>query len=142
MVRPAARALPLPAPPAPSPGAVGPAASLADRQTTIRLSLAKIVQRRKNGHCFHCNDMFTHGHKQVCKHLFVIEVADNTNDGDVSEAAVETTISIHALTCIRPRSDCTMQLAVDINGTRLMALLDSRSTHNFVDLEAVVCAGL
>jgi hypothetical protein len=29
-----------------------------------------------------------------------------------------------------------MQLAVDVNRTHLNALLDSESTHNFVDLEA------
>jgi hypothetical protein len=60
------------------------------------------------------------------------------------------TISLHALTGIHPRSDKTMQLVVVVNGIQLRALLDSGSTHNFIDLvaanRAVVlfqeCAGL
>jgi hypothetical protein len=35
-----------------------------------------------------------------------------------------------------------MQLVVDINGVWLTALLDSGSTHNFVDLEEAVPARL
>jgi hypothetical protein len=35
-----------------------------------------------------------------------------------------------------------MQLVVNINGTRLTALLDSGSTHNFVDVEAAVRASI
>jgi hypothetical protein len=34
-----------------------------------------------------------------------------------------------------------MQLHIDINGVRLLALLDSSLTHNFVDLEAAARAG-
>jgi hypothetical protein len=52
------------------------------------------------------------------------------------------TISIHALTSIRQRSGKTMQLHVDINGACLLTLLDSSSTHNFVNLEAATHAGL
>jgi hypothetical protein len=45
-------------------------------------------------------------------------------------------ISIHVLTAIRPRALHTMQLYVIINGARITALMDSGSTHNFVDLDA------
>jgi hypothetical protein len=35
-----------------------------------------------------------------------------------------------------------MQLVVNINGTRLTALLNSGSAHNFVDVEAAARAGI
>jgi hypothetical protein len=35
-----------------------------------------------------------------------------------------------------------MQLAVTINGTLLTTLLDSSSTHNFVDVVAASCTGI
>jgi predicted aspartyl protease len=54
----------------------------------------------------------------------------------------EPTISLHVLTSIHLRSNRTMQLVVNINGTRLTALLNSGSTHNFVDVEAAARAGI
>jgi hypothetical protein len=51
-------------------------------------------------------------------------------------------ISIHALTGIRPQAGRTMQLYVIINDTRITALVDSGSTHNFMDLDTAECIGL
>jgi hypothetical protein len=62
-------------------------------------------------------------------------------DEDTPEGA-DPTISLHALTGIQPRSGHTMQIYVLINATKLRALLDSRSTHNFVESEAVSWAGI
>jgi hypothetical protein len=45
--------------------------------TVKRLSPAEIAQRRKDKQCFHCDEFFTQGHKQVCKQLFCIQVLDN-----------------------------------------------------------------
>jgi hypothetical protein len=50
--------------------------------------------------------------------------------------------SLHTLTGIHPRSERPMQIYVFINGTTLRALLDSGSTHNFVDSEAASRAGI
>jgi hypothetical protein len=33
------------------------------------LTLAKIVQQRKDSNCFHCGDFFSNGHKTICKQL-------------------------------------------------------------------------
>jgi hypothetical protein len=49
---------------------------------------------------------------------------------------------IYALTGIRPCSGCTMLLFVSINSTRLATLIDSGSTHNFMDLEAAERASI
>jgi hypothetical protein len=103
---------------------------------TMWLTPVEIAQHQKEGRYFHCHNMFTNGHKKVCKQLFIIEVVgddDKSSPPDNVEAPI---ISLHALTGIRPHSGRTMQLVVTINGTCLTALLDSGSTHNFVDVEA------
>jgi hypothetical protein len=48
----------------------------------------------------------------------------------------EDPISLHALTGIHPRSGKTIQLLVVVKGVQLHALLDSGSTHNFIDSAA------
>jgi hypothetical protein len=107
-----------------------------------RLSSAEITQRRKDGQCFHCDEFFTNGHKLVCKQLFTIEVLEEDDDHTPPTDAIDPTIPIHVLTGIKPHSRKMMQLHVDINGTRLLALLDSGSTHNFVDLDIADRAGI
>jgi hypothetical protein len=67
------------------------------------------------------------------------------DDEVTKEAPVDTadpTISIHALTSIHPCSSKTMQFFILINGTWLTAPHDSRSTHNFLDLEAATRVGI
>jgi hypothetical protein len=109
---------------------------------TLRLTPAKIAQRRKDGRCFHYHDMFTNGHKKVCKQLFIIEVIGEDDEPPLPNDTEEPTISLHTLTGICPRSGRTMQLVVTINGICLTTLLDSGSTHNFVDVEAAAHAGI
>jgi hypothetical protein len=134
-------------PPRSPPVMVTPAAARATQPTTtsdtLRLTPAEIAQRRKEGCCFHCHDMYDNGHKKLCKQLFIIDVVED-DDGDtpLPAGAGDPQISIHVLTGIRPHSDRTMQLAIDTNSVRLTALLDSGSTHNFVDLEAAEQAGI
>jgi hypothetical protein len=105
-----------------------------------RLTPAEVAQRRKDGQCFHCNEFFTNGHKAVCKQLFCIEVieADDTPADDTDTLV----ISIHVLTDIRPHARSTMQHYVVINGAQITALMDSGSTHNFVDLDTTERTGL
>jgi hypothetical protein len=68
-------------------------------------------------------------------------VIDDNTDNSVPDAT-ELTISIHALASIYPRTGHTMKIIVDINGAHLLALLDSGSSHNFVDVEAAAYAGI
>jgi hypothetical protein len=106
------------------------------------LTSVEIAQRHKDGQCFHCDNFFTNEHKLVCKQLFSIEVVDDEDTRETPADAADPTISIHALTGISPCSNRTMQLFVLINWAQLTTLLDSRSTHNFLDLEASACAGI
>jgi hypothetical protein len=106
------------------------------------LSHVEIVERRKTGHCFHCHDLFTHGHKQVCKQLFVIEVLGNEESDAWPGESAEPAISLHALTGIQPRCTRTMQLPVMVHEVKLTTLLDSGSTHNFIDTDDAARAGI
>jgi hypothetical protein len=111
--------------------------------TVLRFTSAEIAQRRKDNKCFHCDEFFTPGHKQHCKQLFVMEVFQEDGDsGDQGLYSAEPTISIAALTGIQPRTGRTMQVYVTVQGAVLRALLDSGSTHNFVDSEAVARVGI
>jgi hypothetical protein len=82
-----------------------------------------------------------HGHKVVCKQLFTIELIDDHEAPVVSKAS-DPTISIHALTGIEPRFDRTMKVTVIINKVELTSLLDSGSTHNFIDMATTNRVGL
>jgi hypothetical protein len=115
-----------------APGATGETTST----TVLRLTTAEIAQWCKDWKCFHCNNLFVQGHKKQCKQLFVIEVLVEECGDEHTPEGTGPTISLHALTGIQPRSGRTMQIYVLINGTKLRDMLDSGSTHNFVDSEA------
>jgi hypothetical protein len=106
--------------------------------SSIRLSPSEISQCHKDEKCFRCDKHFTPGHRQQCKLLFIIEVVNDDVEG-LSSLEGELAISIHALTGLQPHVDRTMKIVVVINGASLLALLDSDSTHNFID--TALCQG-
>jgi hypothetical protein len=109
--------------------------------SSVRLFPCKIAQCRKDGKCFKCDELFTPGHHDHCKQLFIIEVVDEETEG-LPPGDGEPTISIHALTGIQPRTSRTMVILVSVNGAHLIALLDSGSTHNFIDNTAASRVGV
>jgi hypothetical protein len=102
----------------------------------LQLSPAEIAEHRIKGTCFRCNKKYTPGHRKECKQLFVIEVLSDDYKQE-EESLTDPTISLHALTGIQPRSARTMQVVVLVAGAPLTALLDSGSTHNFIDTDTV-----
>jgi hypothetical protein len=62
----------------------------------------------------------------------VIEVIEEDAVAPADNAG-DPTISLHALTGIQPRTGHTMQIIVNVDGARHVALLNSGSTHNFID---------
>ncbi|KAK1626625.1 hypothetical protein QYE76_000940 [Lolium multiflorum] len=122
------------------PGPTGPAP--AATRTFRRLTPAEQLERRRLGLCFNCDDPYTPDH--VCPRLFYLETVD-VEEGDpttgpvaaapetagpTDAAATAFVVSLHALAGIR--HERTMLLPVTIQGEPLVALLDTRSTHNFL----------
>jgi len=105
-----------------------------------------MADRRKMGLCYNCDEPYVRGHK--CARLFFLEAAnyvveepdDDTEPADASFNSEKPMISLAAITGIRVEK--TMQLPVQIGTHRFTALLDSRSTHNFIDVAAARRAGL
>jgi hypothetical protein len=74
--------------------------------------------------------------------LFIIEVVCEDDEPPADTELTTPTISLHALTGVQHRSGRTLQVLVTMNGAQLMALLDSNSTHNFIETEMAWRAGI
>ena len=107
------------------------AVSTAPQRPFKKLTPAEMAKRRRQGLCYNCDEQYVRGHR--CPRLFYLEVTDF--EGEAMETDLEEpepVISLHALTGIQ--SEGTMQLEVSIRGHALTALLDTGSTHNFINL--------
>jgi len=135
--------LPLPPPAAPAPALPAP-----PPKPFRRLTPAEMVERRRQGLCYNCDEPYVRGHQ--CQRLFYLEVADYTSDGEDDAAAggagaqpteePDPVVSLHAIAGIR--TEDTMMVPVYIGGHRLTALLDSGSTHNFIHKDLMSRLGL
>nr|GLL41714.1 sodium/hydrogen exchanger 8 isoform X2 [Ipomoea trifida] len=100
-----------------------------------RLSRTEYQRRRAQGLCFHCDDAWSPAHN--CRHLFML-VIDNSASS-IPEQPFESTepeeehpeISLHAIT--GTGNGNTMRVNLRLNNSPITALIDSGSTHNFVD---------
>jgi len=70
--------LALPAPPS---RAAAPSLTIEGRQVK-RLSQSEMEERRRLGLCFNCNEKFGRGHNRVCKHIFLLDLAEDDDDDD------------------------------------------------------------
>ena len=138
-----ATATPTPAVPAPAQPTV-PAAPV-----FRRLTPAEQAERRQEGLCFNCDEPFVRGH--VCKRLFYLETTDYIDDepgelvhpeepADQEATANSLVVSLHAIAGIRPPN--AMLLPVIVKGERFLTLLDTGSTHNFIQGAAMRRLGL
>jgi hypothetical protein len=123
-----------PSVPVPAPQPVIPAAPSTGQQRTFKkLTPAEMAERRRQGLCFNCDEQYVRGHR--CPKLFYLQVTDYEEDESIEADSVPgdptPVISLHALTGIH--SESTLQLEVHIMGKALTALLDTGSTHNFIN---------
>jgi hypothetical protein len=100
-----------------------------------------MLEHRRLGLCYNCDDQYTRGHK--CPKLFYLEVVGNDDDSpdDQAEHVVEEPlISLHAIAGVR--TDDTMQVRVQVGEKEFTSLIDTGSTHNFFSAQAAQAAEL
>ncbi|XP_068636086.1 uncharacterized protein [Aristolochia californica] len=99
-------------------------------------------QHKAQGLCFNCDEKYLLDH--LCKRLFWLEVEDLEEDSppldEETPEEEEPAISIHAM--IGLHSTNNMQVHAGIQNFRLLALVDSGSTHNFLSQTAATHLGL
>jgi hypothetical protein len=127
-----------------------PSASLVRNRSPVikKLSPAELKERRDKGLCFNCDNKFSPGHR--CKKLFLIEgIYEEDNELPNKEGARETweddeheipKISLHAIS--RVQNPHTMRIAGTIRKTRVILLVDTGNTHNFLNTELAERLGL
>ncbi|WVZ53447.1 hypothetical protein U9M48_004387 [Paspalum notatum var. saurae] len=139
-------------PPSQRPNASSAASAPARSSTTTgrtikRLSSDEMEDRRRQGLCFNCDEPYSKGHNRVCKHLFLLDLAEAEDDDDTEDkderddaAATEPVISLHAIAGVTASQ--TMQVPVVLGATTVASLIDSGSTHNFISESAAAKTGL
>jgi hypothetical protein len=128
--------------PAPPTDKTTPALITREGQQVKRLSRPKQEERRRLGLCFNCNEKYTRGHNRVSRRIFYIggfETTDESTTADEPDTAAPV-FSLHAVTGVAASN--TIQLQVRLGTTSFIALVDSGSTHSFIEEEAARRSGL
>ncbi|KAA8534676.1 hypothetical protein F0562_032193 [Nyssa sinensis] len=123
-----------------------PTMSPANRQVTTfpvkKISWDEMQRRREKGLCFYCDERFVPGHKCRSSQLLLIENIQNVEGEGLSEEDTELInddiktgeipeISLHALSGWNtPRTMC---IVGHIHKQPISVLIDSGSTHNFIN---------
>lgn len=105
------------------------------------MSTKEMVEKRKRGLCFWCDDKFTPGYRCQKKQLYMLTIGNEDIEVDESVEEVqgneqlflEPQLSIHAITSVY--SYQTLRIR-GYKGTKpLFLFIDSRSTQNFLIVE-------
>lgn len=125
--------------------------SAASNNTTGRsfkkLSSGELEEKRKKGLCYWCDEKYTAGHNCRQKKLYSLEIVGEDDNEEVRETEYEEAetggvtqeensamISLNALARIQSMVDYnTMRVSGSVQGHKVHILIDSRSTHNFID---------
>ncbi|CAN6696142.1 unnamed protein product [Malus baccata var. baccata] len=118
-----------------------------------KLTPDEIQRKRERGECWFCNDKWVHGHKCGLKQLLMMELADSeVLDGDMGQDPPELHHDPPELKHME-LSECafygthegptaqTMKVLGQVNGHTVKILLDSGSSHNFVDSKLIKQCG-
>ncbi|XP_019183647.1 PREDICTED: uncharacterized protein LOC109178468 [Ipomoea nil] len=107
-----------------------------------RLSRAEYIQRCSRGLCYNCDELWSPEHR--CKQLFFLVLDDTIEDMDstfTSDLGTDNPeISLHAITCTN--NGQTMQVQMFLADVPVTALIDSGSTHSFVNERTATRLGL
>jgi hypothetical protein len=118
--------------PAPQP-AITAALGTIQQRPFKKLTPAEMTECCCQGLCYNCDEQYIRSHR--CPRLFYLEVTDYEYDTTTQEEETpensEPVILLHALAGIR--SEDTMQVKIQVRDKILTALLDTGSTHNFIN---------
>lgn len=92
---------------------------------------------RRNGLCFHCKEKYVRGHTCEKKQLLLIDVQDTICDENEELETEEPEITTCALFGTSAPSINTMKVCGSIKNCPATILIDSGSSHNFVDVGLV-----
>ena len=98
-----------------------------------RLSPEEMAQRRLEGLCFNCPEKFSKEHAKQCmsKGIYFLELDADVQASEDSGSDDDLKISMVAITGIQ--TSATLQLATVVCDAPAVALVDSGSTHSFID---------
>ena len=117
-----------------------------------KLSPSQVEERKKKGLCFHCDDKWVVGHQCETPRVFLLEglqqqltcsyevdpkdesVEEVSDHLESSQAIVEGTVEITLYALLGSPSPGTMRVWGRINNQEMIILIDSGSTHNFLDV--------
>ena len=110
-------------------------------------SSSEFDEKRAKGLCFWCDEKYEAGHRCKQRQLYVVEVQEESDDESGNEKAekeeeeVKPHISVHAINGIVSKGYKTMRVTGHVNKRDLHILIDSGSTHNFLDVEVAKKVG-
>jgi len=98
-----------------------------------RLSPEEMAQRRLEGLCFNCPEKFSKEHVKHCtsKGIYFLELAEDEDASEGSGSEDDLQVSVAAITGIQ--TSATLRLGTTVSGVSAVALVDSGSTHSFID---------
>ncbi|XP_076952176.1 uncharacterized protein LOC143625820 [Bidens hawaiensis] len=109
-----------------------PAPSKPRTTFTRNLTPKEIADKRAKGECFGCTEKFSPTHKCKNKQFFSIEICEEeTEEEVVSYETLDPQISLNAIMGVSSYS--TMRVTGSVGTKTLHILIDSGSTHNFID---------
>ena len=101
-------------------------------------------ERRKKGLCYHSDEKWSVGHKCKSMKLYLIEEVQEEEedyvivDGEEEQELRENEAEITMCALLGNTSPSTRRVITIINGQKAMVLIDTGSTHNFMDKSLVV----
>ncbi|KAF8369296.1 hypothetical protein HHK36_032691 [Tetracentron sinense] len=110
-----------------------------------RLTPLEAKERRDKGLCYNCDEKFAPGHQCKVQKLFLMdgilsdenldvrieETADVDDEGGCEDPTPQPEISLHAI--VGSQTPQTMRVKGRLGKTQIMVLVDSGSTHNFLN---------
>jgi hypothetical protein len=112
-----------------------------------KISSAQMEEKRKKGFCYSCDAKWSRGH--VCEgdpKLFLIEEVETEELEEIDKATLqevtkeEPVISLNAIT--GTPTPKTMRVVGTMKGQQVIVLVDSGSTHNFLDEKLATLLGV